>query len=168
MHNDYELLYLIRGENDHIALRYMFRKYEKLIFKNVHLLQIKNYEHEDFIQEGRIMFYKAIKTFDEHKNKTFTRYFELILKRHYYYLKKKLPNYVFDEYLLNTYRCVYLEEDYDDFLDNCSTFEKDIFQLYFIENKSVDTIKNILSCRAKQVYNTIYRLKEKYKKYDII
>ena len=168
MKNDYELLYLIHGENDQIALNYMFNKYEGLIWKYIHLLQIEKKEHDDFLQEGRLMFYKAIQTFNAERGKTFTRYFELILKRHFIQLKKRVPKYVFDDYILNTHQPYYLEENYDDFLSLCSAFEKRIFQLYFIENKTVSAIEKIEKRSGKQIYNAIYRLKEKYKKYDII
>ncbi len=168
MKNDYELLYLIKGENDQIALQYLFNKYEKFVWKIIHTLQIHEKERVDFMQEGRLMFYKAIQTFDEYKNKTFTRYFELILKRHYYQLKNRLPKYIFDEYIINQQSGYYLEEDYSDFLYNCSAFEQQIFQLYFIENKSVKNVQNHVKCSIKQIYNAIYRLKEKYKNYDII
>ncbi len=168
MRNDYELLYLIHGENDQIALNYMLSKYEGFIWKQIHLLHISENDFDDFKQEGILMFYKAIKTFDVKRNKTFTRYFELILKRHFYQLKRKVPNYVFDEYMLNQQQSYYLEENFDDFLDQCSDLEKEIFEYYFIQNKSIAYIKNRINCEIKQIYNAIYRLKEKYKKYDII
>ncbi|MFA6800579.1 MAG: sigma-70 family RNA polymerase sigma factor [Acholeplasmataceae bacterium] len=168
MKNDYELLYLIRGENDQIAFEYLFNKYERLIWKNIHLLNIENIEREDFIQEGILMLYKAIQTFDEFKNKTFTRYFELILKRHFYHMKKKIPKFVYNEYILNQQQSYYLEEDHSKFLEGCSLFEQEVFELYFIENKSAKYIQETTQCSLKQVYNAIYRLKEKYKKYVII
>ncbi len=168
MRNDYELLYLIHGENDGIALDYLFSKYENFIWKHIHLIRVDQNEYDDFKQEGILMFYKAIKTFDVYKNKTFTRYFELILKRHFYQLKKKVPNFVYDEYVLNQQQSYYLEEDYTDFLDQCSTLEQQIFEYYFIQNKSVNYIQSVIKCDIKQIYNAIYRLKEKYKKYDII
>lgn len=168
MKNDYELLYLIQGENDQIALNYMFNKYEGFIWKQIHLLHVNQSEHEDFMQEGRMMFIKAINTFHERFNKTFTRYFELILKRHFYRLNKKVPKYVFDEYVINTYQYGYIEEDYDDFLTLCSSFEQRVFRYYFLENKTVKYIESVEKCSVKQIYNAIYRLKEKYKKYDII
>jgi RNA polymerase sporulation-specific sigma factor len=50
--NDYELIDLIRYENDHVALDFMFYKYQKLIWKNVHLLNIPSKDYDDFFQEG--------------------------------------------------------------------------------------------------------------------
>lgn len=168
MNNDYELIYLIRGENDHIALQYLFDKYERFIWKIIHLLNVTSYDHDDFIQEGTLIFYKAIQSFNEEKNKSFTRYFELILKRHFYQLLNKSPKYVYDEYVIQQQTSYYIEENYDDFLSTCSKIEKDVFDCYFIEQKSIQTIANQLKCSKKQIYNTIFRLKEKYKKYVII
>jgi len=114
------------------------------------------------------MLLRAIHTFDEFKNKTFTRYYELILKRHFYQIKRRIPKYMEDEYNFDLMKSHYLEEDNSDFLEACSDFEQAVFQLYYVENKTIKFISELMGCSVKYVYNAIYRLKEKYKKYDII
>ncbi|AUD62332.1 hypothetical protein BK010_01575 [Tenericutes bacterium MO-XQ] len=162
--NDYELVYLIKSQADTIAFDFLFQKYHKLIWKYVHLMHIDQKEHDDFYQEGIQVLYKAAMTFDESKNKTFTRYFELILKRHFYALISKLPKYQLYEDS-NFMECfAYHEpETYDEVTDLCSEFEKDIFQYYFIEKQAVKRISKQMSCEPKKIYNAIFRIKEKYK-----
>lgn len=87
--NDYELIYLVQNHRDGIALEYLFKKYKLLIWKYIHMYDVPYYERDDFLQEGYLMLNKAINLFDESKNKTFTRYFELILKRKFWALLKK-------------------------------------------------------------------------------
>lgn len=160
--NDYELLYLIHQEKDEIACNYMFKKYHRLIWKNVHIMNIKTYDHDDFYQEGLLMLDKAIKTFSEDKNKSFTRYFELILKRHFYYLKRTLPLYLLCEDTSFVKGATYIEEELDlSFLS--SVMEKDIMIAYFDQGMKIKDIEQSLPYTKKQIYNTIYRIKEKYK-----
>ena len=81
--NDYELVYLIRFEQCQVALDFLYMKYSRFIWKQIHVLHVNHYEQDDFHQEGLLMLHKAVTTFNEAKNKTFMRYFDLILKRHF-------------------------------------------------------------------------------------
>ena len=161
--NDYELIYLIQTYHDHIALEFLYKKYRKLIWKNVHLLQIDDKEHDDFYQEGCLMLIKAVDTFNEAKNKSFTRYFEMILKRQLYHLVRRLPVYELSEdaclYQGSYYEC------YDEPIKlQCgSKLEMTIYQKHFIENQKISDIAQDLNLEIKTIYNAIYRIKEKYK-----
>lgn len=162
--NDYELVFLIKTQRDSIAFDFLFQKYKKLIWKYIHLLDIDQKEQDDFFQEGILMLYKAVQSFDESKNKTFTRYFELILKRQFYQLIYKLPKYLlYEDSNFMTCFAYFEKEDDFDLLSTCSTFEKEIYQLYFIEKQAVKKIAENLTCSSKKIYNTIFRIKEKYK-----
>ena len=136
--NDFELVYLIRTQRDSVAFDFLFQKYKKFIWKHIHLLNIDQREQDDFFQEGILILYKAVETFNESKNKTFTRYFELILKRHYYQMLHKLPKYQLYEDS-NFMECFsyYDQEDDTDFINECSSFEQKVYQFYFIEKKSL-------------------------------
>jgi RNA polymerase sporulation-specific sigma factor len=160
--NDYELIYLIHAEHDEIALSFMFSKYHKFIWKHIHLLNVATKEHDDLHQEGALMLFKAINTFNENKNKSFTRYFELILKRQLYHLIRKIPKYQLYE---DTSFCTgvsYIEEEAIE-LDLISNLEQKIYQHYFIEGISINEIMKQTSYSKRQIYNSIYRIKEKYK-----
>lgn len=161
--NDYELIYLIQSNHCHIALEYIYQKYCKLIWKNVHLLHIDEKEHSDFYQEGCLMLIKAINTFNESKNKSFTRYFELILKRQLYQLVKRLPVYELSEDTC-LYQGVY-HDTYEETIDIHfgSNLEAQVHQKHFIECMKIKDIAAELDLNIKTIYNAIYRIKEKYK-----
>lgn len=160
--NDYELIYLIHSEHDDIALEYIYKKYKRFIWKQVHLLNISKREHDDFHQEGLCMLQKAILTFDSHRNKTFTRYFELILKRHFYQLKKKIPDYDIFEKPDFCHGAVYIEESIDT-PNFTSQLEKNVFNAYFLEERPIKQISKDFGYGHKMIYNTIFRIREKYK-----
>jgi RNA polymerase sporulation-specific sigma factor len=160
--NDYELIYLIHSEHDEIALTFMFSKYHKFIWKQVHLLNVATKEHDDLHQEGTIMLLKAIQTFNEARNKSFTRYFELILKRQLYHLISKIPKYQLFE---DTSFCTgvsYIEEETVE-LELSSDLEQTVYHEYFIQRLPIDEIEKKTQFTKKQIYNSIYRIKEKYK-----
>lgn len=161
--NDYELVYLIRFEKCHIALDFLYEKYYRFIWKQIHLLNINLHEQNDFHQEGVLMLYKAVTTFNEDKNKTFMRYFELILKRHFYYLIKRLPKYVLKDDSVFEHGAYFIDETADCFLMMCSNVEQEVYQAYFVEERAISAIASDMNLSKKQVYNTIYRIKEKYK-----
>ncbi|MDO9629621.1 MAG: sigma factor [Acholeplasmataceae bacterium] len=160
--NDYELIYLIHAEHDELALDFMFQKYHKFIWKQVHLMELEPKEHDDFHQEGNLMLNKAIKTFNTDKNKTFTRYFELILKRHFYQLKRSLPTYfLFENTDFCKERC-YIEEE-PVYLSLNSNLEQIVYERYFMNRETIIDIESSTNFSRKQIYNTIFRIKEKYK-----
>lgn len=160
--NDYELIYLIQHEQDEVALNFLFKKYHKFIWKYVHLLDVESKEHDDFHQEGVLILHKAIQTFNESRNKSFTRYFELILRRHLYHIKNKLPNYYLFEHTDFIKEVSYIEEEVE-YLPLNSELEQIVFEQYFLCSQSVSTICRKTNYSKKQIYNTIFRIKEKYK-----
>lgn len=160
--NDYELIYLIQSNLDDNALNFMYQKYYRFIWKLIHLLDIEKKEQEDFYQEGILMLHKAIKTFNEKYNKSFTRYFELILKRHFYQLKQSLPKYYLYDHTDFVKDVVYIEESYDP-IDLHSHLERLVYEKYFILQQSVTKIQEDSKYSPKQIYNAIYRIKDKYK-----
>ncbi len=160
--NDYELIYLIQSNLDDNALNFMYQKYYRFIWKLIHLLDIEKKEQEDFYQEGILMLHKAIKTFNEKYNKSFTRYFELILKRHFYQLKQSLPKYYLYDHTDFVKDVVYIEESFDP-IDLHSQLERLVYEKYFILQQSVTKIQEDSKYSPKQIYNAIYRIKDKYK-----
>ncbi|CCV64861.1 RNA polymerase sigma-70 factor, ECF subfamily [Alteracholeplasma palmae J233] len=162
--NDYELIYLVQSYQDELSLEYLVGKYERLIWKYIHLLDIPKREQEDYYQEGIMLLHKAVVYFDENKNKTFTRYFELILKRKFFKLKNRLPEYRLQEETHFLKHAAY-HEDYEEFeeIDLKNPMEKIIYEAYFKERKKITQIACETNYTKKQIYNTIYRIKEKYK-----
>lgn len=166
--NDFELIYLIQTGNDTIAFEYLCKKYDKLIWKYINMYDIPYHEFDDFHQEGLIVLYKAAKTFDEQRNKTFTRYFELILKRRFWHLISKVPKTLELEEEITGYNNSINYEEIETKLDLKYKFKSEIeqviFDKYYIDSMSVAEINKQFKYGIKQIYNAIYRVKIKLTK----
>ena len=160
--NDYELIYLIQSERDDIAFAFMHKKYQAFIWKLIHLLHIPSKEHDDLFQEGLLMLHKAVYVFNEQKNKSFTRYFELILRRHFYKMIYKFPNYILFEHTDFCKGFTMIEEEPVK-VELHSSLEQVVFHNYFEQRMTIDQIMTHTGYTKKQIYNTIFRIKEKYK-----
>ncbi len=167
-YNDYELLYLI-CENCEIALDIMFQKYTPLIYKRIRAFRIKEWNKEDFFQEGMVCLHKAIITYRDDKNKTFTNYFDLILQRHYIQLLRKESNIFYNldlvgagEYISEPTSSIH--ESLSEVIELCSfsEFEKIVFEKIKKGIKARD-IATYLDCSRKQVYDAADRIKKKLK-----
>jgi len=158
-YNDYELIYMFRSETCEYALNILMTKYQPLIYKVIYLYGTKSQDIDDFFQEGRIILYKSLVTFDEKYNKTFTRYFELLLKRRIIHLKKQIPKYELKEDMSH-----YSSNKHEEINTNIlNKFEKLVFEKYFVYNQNISFIAKETNKTSKQIYNTIYRIKNKYK-----
>ena len=168
--NDYELLYLI-GERNEDALTLMIEKYQPLIASKCYHFKIRPSERDDFIQEGNLMLLHAMKIFDPSYQKTFTRFFELILTRKFMNLmtpSHKQPIY-FSEELFDSMR---VEEAVtwilkDDHLliakEALTDFEYQIFVDHYQQAQSISQIAKAQLVSVKKVYNTLYQIKNKLK-----
>ena len=169
--NDYELLYLATY-NDEEAKNLILKKYEKLIYKYNQKFDVDINNYDDFLQEGRIIINKAIKTFDVNSNKSFTKYVELLLYHRYIDLmrKKKTDNYqlISDEsidYVCfdNTKTQTVSEEiiiDYDDL----SQFERQIYHYRFEKLMKPRDIAGELEIPINKIYSALERIKRKLRK----
>lgn len=176
MYNDFELIYLIQCHYDRGARDILFNKYKPLIYKIV-----LNYIYDkslvkDYVQFSYLKLEKAYTSFYPDLNKTFTRYFELILKRDIFKMIKKsykdTKSVILEEntidFLNNNYENIeFLEEETKyKFIKEYnfkSLILNDIYKLIYIENKPIKDVINILNIEPKKVYNAIYRIKNKIK-----
>lgn len=162
-YNDYELIYLVQSENCEAALNTIFNKYKNMIYKFIHLYFVKETDYDDYYQEGLMMLYKAINSFNDKYNKTFTRYYELILRRRVLYLKNKEPKYELHDNF-NVYEDSNKYLNYKEFkIEGLTSFEESVFKRYFILNQKISFIAKEENKTNKQIYNAIYRIKNKYK-----
>lgn len=160
-YNDYELIYMIQSLNCEIALNIMFKKYHSLIYKYIYLYGIKQTDFDDCYQESIILMYETIKVFDDKKGKTFTRFYELVLKRKIIRFKKQEPKYDLVEKVFSyTYDKSYEEEI---LMSELTLLEKNVYEGYFVLNQRVNLIAKNNNLDSKQIYNAIFRIKEKYK-----
>lgn len=167
-YNDYELLYLM-NEFDEEAEKIFYDKYLAMIKSNVSKLNINDRYKEDYIQEGLYMLMVAIRTYDANSEKTFNRYFEMILVRRLKRLICKERRYlnnvdlIEDEHTLcEPETFVYMSDDEteESFL---SGLEKQVLVLKEKNYRPKD-IAEVLKCDVKSIYNCLYRIKEKTKR----
>jgi len=168
VYNDYELLYLFKERHNQQALEILIKKYEKFIYKQVISFFPRKKDIEDYYQEGLICLYKAINSFQDKYNKTFMRYFEVILKRHLINLYHKNKKENEKTIMLINEATVNEQEYYDEprtkieiDLKLSSKLEELIYLYYFQKGKSVSYLSEKLNLSNKQVYNGIYRVKQK-------
>ena len=162
--NDYELLYLIYEKND-FALEIMYEKYAPLIHARIRDFRIQR-NKEDFFQEGLLVLNKAINRFNMNYNKTFTKYFDLILQRRFIQILRKEKNYFYNQVLLDDVDFI-VEEEEEVYQERPSSFgffsklENDIYYLSVIEKRKAKVIANQLSMDIRIVYNTLGRIRKK-------
>lgn len=160
-YNDYELIYLIQSVSCEEALKLMFKKYNYMIYKYLYLYKIKQSEYDDYFQESHILMYETIVRFNEVHGKTFTRFYELVLKRRFQRLINESPKYELHENF-EVYNDNYpMQTELE--LDGLTDFERHIFKKYYLENQNITFIAKEEGKTPKQIYNAIYRIKEKYK-----
>ncbi len=168
-HNDSELLYLIK-EGNQDALDIMFDKYKYFINKKIRDFNINKKSVDDFFQEGLITLNEAIKKYDENYNKTFFKFFELLLVRRFStILNKESRQYeVIERYkdkILLDDQIVVREDSVtyvvESIVNEFSSLERKIYGYYYLENKTIEYISSELLISKKSVYNAISRIKIK-------
>ena len=109
--NDYYLVDLI-CENDEISYGILFDKYKPLIRKIASKFYYNyndyGYEFDDFVQEGYVGFYKALKKFNINKSVLFYTFVSLCVSRQLISFVKKISS--------NYNKCIYLPIDEYDFI----------------------------------------------------
>lgn len=147
----------------------MLEKYENLIRSKIYRFNIYRSQHDDFYQEGCLSLLEAIRKFDPKFNKSFTRFFELLLVRKFMTLLKKAnkPLAILSEEIINTIR---VEETKTDYITNnhiekafevLTEKEFDVFYEFYVHNKKIGFITKKFGMNDKRVYNALYRIKLK-------
>ena len=167
-YNDYELLYLI-NEGSEEAYYAMIEKYTFLIYRKLYDFRIKPKYRDDFFQEGLIVLKNAIKSFDEYKGKTFTKFFEMVLGYRFQRLLYRESKYFFDvtlveypEMIVDNHHQeeVNLLEKFDDCI--FSEMEYEILKYIALGYKPREIAK-IKNTNSRSIYNTLARVKGKIK-----
>lgn len=184
--NDYHLVEMV-CENDDASYGVLFDKYSPLI-KKIASKYYKNnnnygYDYEDFVQEGYVAVYKALKYFNSSKDVLFYTFVSLCINRHMLSFIKKISvnhsNYVFvsgDEYdfdLLfssnDNYTCNYYLDNllkeviYESPLDYSCVFELKLNNFSF---KEIQELLGMSYSQAEYRYRKLkLLLKEKIENY---
>lgn len=167
--NDYELLYLILEKNP-CAEGLIYKKYQPFIKAKIRKFNVISYFYDEYLQEGNIALFRAIKTFNLDRNNKFLTYFDRILNNQFINCMRskqmKIESYENCEYN-GTYEPKFLEEmilEYE--VNNMrkklnSVLEDVVFTDYFVNGCSVKYICKKYKYDAKQIYNAIRRIREK-------
>ncbi|MCL2521713.1 MAG: hypothetical protein FWE36_02505 [Erysipelotrichales bacterium] len=171
-YNDYELLYMIKHEQSEEALNIMFEKYKNFIGLKINSFRIYKIQRDDYFQEGLIILHKAIYRYDDGYGKTFLRFFEMCLERHFIMLGKKRDS---ENRLVGLYQenlGLDVEEASEQIQESLTKYrqvkfksqrEQTIYEEYFLQNKKINEIVKMTGYNAKSVYNTILRIRKKLK-----
>ena len=164
-YNDYELLYLIREKSDE-ALEIMYRKYTPLIRKRILDFRIQ-VNHEDFFQEGLLALDIAIRRYIDLYDKTFNKYFDLILQRRFIQILRKQEKHYYNVYNLESPEMLYEETEQYDYtpvdlpLGSLSEIKKEVFETFKTKALKPKEVAKILNVDIRSVYNAFSRIKQK-------
>ncbi len=158
--NDYELIYLIREGNDR-ALNLMYHKYTNFIRLKAYEVGFRGMSVDDCIQEGLILLTKAIKIFNDNFNKSFWSYYNLILKRRLWRLKREDNSNSYLEITLdveddNTFKEKVLEYS-SIFKDSYLAY---IYKEIYYYNTKVNELALKLRVPIHRIYRDIKKIKE--------
>lgn len=173
-YNDYELLYLIHQNSDE-AREILLWKYSFLIKNRIKQFNINPSYYDDFYQEGLITLLESVRIFDEYSPMRFTNFFDLVLKRRFLNLIKKESQFQntikkdnFEE-LLDLSRPIFerlaILNEIEEVAKRCdfSDFEREIFELYYIDNWTINDICKTYNYVSKNVSNAKQRIIRKMK-----
>lgn len=184
---------LIQAQNgDEEAIEKVIKQHEGMIYMNGRSFFLKGGELNDLLQEGYIGLIKAIKSYDEKRESSFSTFANLCIKRQMisaikkytaakcrhlneamedsnYYDKEEKINYKFPslgfytpEEILLSKELIKLLEKY--LVENLSELEKNVFYC-LIKQKTYIEIAKQLNESPKKIDNTIQRIKKKVRGY---
>ena len=173
------LVNLAKG-GDEVAFERLFLKYQGLLLKlsqkYSNMCPEDTRDFDDFLQESKIAFFRAIETYDEEQKRTFGAYAKVCIrnrliscvralnsqKRNKERQKKKMSavgtenvvqEHYFDAEELKKVRIVAPQV--------LSRYEYKIFEMYFVLGMRTKEISQKLNKEEKSVNNAIYRMKTK-------
>lgn len=156
--------------NCDIAYKIMMDKYKFFILKKIRKFYIIERFHDDFLQEGFVTLNKAIYSFSDVFNKTFLRYFELLLERDFFKIKNSSyykNNELVSEFLdiedrnidiINEEITLYKQKELG--LEFNKEIDKVVYINYFLLNYDVSYIREKYNYTTKKIYNSIYKIKD--------
>lgn len=195
MKSDEEVVILI-NDGDLEALEYLIVKYKALVKSKVYIYYIAGADKDDIIQEGMIGFYKAIKSFDEKKLRSFKSFADMCItnqiitaikaatRQKHIPLNKCIslnkPMYEDSKScIIDTIESEISQDPMELFISNenlefmekkidgvLSSLEKKVLNNY-LEGKSYQEIGSSLSINPKSIDNAIQRIKRKVQRYIV-
>lgn len=125
----------------------LFFKYQPLVLHLKQYYYLRDFDHDDWLQESRIALLKATKTYDPHRQTTFGVYYKRILKNHFCSLVRKQEA---QKRKAQTY-AIYLDERYQD-SDPQLFMETANYEQEMIICETLENTQPILSKRESKVF----------------
>ncbi len=176
-YNDNEIVYLIQSGSEE-AYIFLVSKYKKMIYSRIYKYKLKDID--DAYQEGIIALYNAALSFNKEINKTFNKYFEVVLTHRFFDIKRKMKldyEYFLSENIIKNTCCINESietlskknrvDEIIGVLDVLNTREKNVFYEYYILNMQIDEIAMKENIDRQYIYYLIHEIKDKIKKYMI-
>lgn len=180
---------LIRNarDGDSKSFSRLYGRYQPVVFKIQSQYYLKDLEADDWHQEGQIIFFKTLCSYDEKSGVTLGYYFKLMFQRHIFNLlryqgaeKRKTmhrtqslensvgqinESYFYRDYSAanSSFSYVILRDSLAYFGSYLSPLETRVFSLY-LSGYSRQRIGNKLALTHNQVNNAIDRIKVKFKR----
>ncbi len=177
------------GNSD--AFEIVFRKYIPVVLNQRNMYYLRNYDLDDWLQEGRIVCYESLQRYDISEGITFGLFFKINFKRrvvtllrHQEAQKRQVDHYTdsletkidsLGEFYGNgveDYRAkasieyVFVRESLEEFSESLSKFEIMVY-IYLLLGEGLEGTAEKLNVPISKVSSGYSRLRKKFKKYII-
>lgn len=166
--NDYELIYLIRDNNE-VALNLLFKKYEPYIYIKIKKFNVFERFKDDFYMEGLMAINDAIMHFDEMKSASFYTFLDIVMSRRFYRVYKSYASCDIPFASLPMELCEkeikYIDPSKNDLYDmGLSLLDVPLDRLVYKESYLYGNTPKYISSKynieIKKVYNSIQKIKK--------
>lgn len=157
---------------------------KSILYSAIQKFYLEGYEQDDLLQEGRIVFTKAIKDYQIDKNMKFLDYYQMMLMNHLNKLRRRQEAlvrrantyaYSLEELIEKTGEPIeglattdtrpedvaIVKQSYSQYICDLSDFETLVYVAY-LEKKDPEEIAEILGYSVDQIQNALYRCKKKF------
>ncbi|MGX6978560.1 sigma-70 family RNA polymerase sigma factor [Vagococcus elongatus] len=188
MKNKDRQLIIAAKHGDIEAFEQIFKKYQPIIFKLQKEYYLRGYDYDDWLQEGQIVCYNSIKSYDLDKGLSFGYFFKMNFQRHIFSvirrqnaLKRRVDvqsvslegkiaqggdffTVKEDNDALVALDYVLIRDQLQTFDTQLSDFERLVFH-HYVKGKSKENISEELNCSLGKVRNALDRVKRKLREH---
>ncbi|MFC6347448.1 sigma-70 family RNA polymerase sigma factor [Vagococcus carniphilus] len=188
MLNENELLLTQAKIGSSDAFEELFQKYVPIVLRQRSAYYLRDYDLDDWLQEGRIVCFQSLQRYNIKQDVTFGLFFKINFKRrivtllrHQEAQKRQIYHYtesleskvdqlgeIFSKGVVD-YRAgtsidyIFIRESLEDFSEQLSKFEIKVY-IYLLLGEGVESIANILNVSVVKVTSGYSRLRKKIKK----
>lgn len=188
MENKDRELIMAAKQGDIEAFEQIFKKYQPIIFKLQKEYYLRGYDYDDWLQEGQIVCYNSVKSYDLDKGLSFGYFFKMNFQRHIFSvirrqnaLKRKIDVQSVsleakiaqggDFFSIREDNAAHAALDYVLIRDQLKTFDAQLSNFerqafhHYVGGKSKEKISEELNCSLGKVRNALDRVKRKLREH---